>query len=388
MWTFIHLVGAAAAAARLLRLDAERTTHALAIALAQPNFALQPGFLRPTSKLLAAATPTATGLRAAFFARAGMTGAPDILEDPRGFWARFAFRPMPAMLDDVGSLWVLRTLAVKTYPGCHYFQTALSAVERILARRPGLRREDVRAVHVDSNKLACEATRFAGDYVDGADWTPVGVNFDLAQSVSVMLCARRLGVEELEEAWLRKHGNELRAWRALVDVRHDPALTARIIASARHVGAGRAAMRSLRASDLLTLARRYRAEYRSRLTSPREALGLARALSRQAQRPRRPEGSGPKTRADGAIPLDFPNRVRIVLRDGSLEEEHLDTPEGALASPAFAGALEAKALRELTPRLGEEGARRAVDATWGLAGEPVSALVDAWSPGDVRATGG
>src|SRR5208283_5389667 len=109
MWSFIHLVGAAAASARLLRLDAERTTHALAIALAQPNFALQPGFLRPTSKLLAASTPTATGIRAAFFAQAGLSGAPEILEDERGFWRRFAFVPLPEMLSDLGDFWVLRT---------------------------------------------------------------------------------------------------------------------------------------------------------------------------------------------------------------------------------------------------------------------------------------
>src|SRR5262249_3791992 len=81
MWTFIPPVGAAAAGASLLGLDATRTAHALAIALAQPNFALQPGFMAPTSKLLAAATPTATGIQAAYFARAGMTGALDILED-------------------------------------------------------------------------------------------------------------------------------------------------------------------------------------------------------------------------------------------------------------------------------------------------------------------
>src|SRR5205085_1593292 len=85
MVTHIHLVGAAAGVARLLGLDAEQTTHAMAISLAQPTFALQPGFMVPTSKLLAAATPTAIGVRAAYFARAGMTGAADILEDKRGF---------------------------------------------------------------------------------------------------------------------------------------------------------------------------------------------------------------------------------------------------------------------------------------------------------------
>ncbi|HEU4731969.1 MAG TPA: MmgE/PrpD family protein [Kofleriaceae bacterium] len=83
---FIHLVGAAAAAAHLLGLDAERATHALAIPLAQPPLALQPAFFEPTSRFLAAAVPTQIGVQAAYFARAGMTGAPRILEDRKGFW--------------------------------------------------------------------------------------------------------------------------------------------------------------------------------------------------------------------------------------------------------------------------------------------------------------
>ena len=56
MWTFIHLLGAAAATAKLLGLDELRTAHAMAIALAQPPFPLQAGFFSSTSKLLAAAT--------------------------------------------------------------------------------------------------------------------------------------------------------------------------------------------------------------------------------------------------------------------------------------------------------------------------------------------
>jgi 2-methylcitrate dehydratase PrpD len=136
MWTFIHLASAAAASARLLRLDAARTTHALAMALAQPEFALQPGSMRLTSKLLAAATPTAVGIRAAFYAQAGMMGAPAILEDARGFWRRLSYLPLPEMMGDLGEFWVLRTLAVETYPGCQYFQTALAALEGILAPAP------------------------------------------------------------------------------------------------------------------------------------------------------------------------------------------------------------------------------------------------------------
>ena len=135
MWTFIHLVGAAAAAAHRLGLDAERSTHALAIALSQPPFALQPAFFTPTSKFLAAAVPTQIGVQAAYFARAGMTGAADILEDHKGFWKWFAFRPLPGVLADLGKWWAMHTLAIKTYPACNYFQTACTAIERAVHAR-------------------------------------------------------------------------------------------------------------------------------------------------------------------------------------------------------------------------------------------------------------
>jgi 2-methylcitrate dehydratase PrpD len=359
MWTFIHLAGAAAASARLLRLDAARTTHALAIALAQPEFALQPGFMRPTSKLLAAATPTGVGIRAAFYAQAGMTGAPGILEDARGFWRRFSYLPLPEMMGDLGDFWVLRTLAVKTYPGCHYFQTALAALERILARRADAHVDRVKRVRVGTTKLGCEVTRFASEYIENGRPTPVSVNFDLAQSLAVMLCARTFGVEQLEEAWLDTHAPAIRAWGALVDVRHDPELTARSVASMRRVKMGRAAIRRIRIRELPKLARRYADEYRSRLASPREIAGLARALVRRTRTPR-----AARTTDGLAIALEFPNVVTIDFTDGSHETERIDVPPGALASPGFTAALEEKAMNEMSPRLGPAAARAAIDFTW------------------------
>jgi 2-methylcitrate dehydratase PrpD len=369
MWTFIHLAGAAAASARLLHLDAARTTHALAIALAQPEFALQPGFMRPTSKLLAAATPTAAGIRAAFYARAGMTGAPEILEDARGFWRRFSYLPLPEMMGDLGDFWVLRTLAVKTYPGCHYFQTALAALDRILARRADVRVDRVRRVLVGTTKLGCEVTRFASEYIEDGRPTPVSVNFDLAQSIAVMLAARTFGVEQLEEPWLDAHAADIRAWRALVEVRHDPALTARSIASMRRVKMGRAAIRRVRLRELPKLARRYADEYRSRLASPREIAALARALVRRNRAPR-----GARTSDGLAIALEFPNEVTIVFTDGSRETERIDVPSGALASPGFTAALEEKAMNELSYRLGPAAARAAIDFTWTASDDPASTL--------------
>ena len=125
MWTFIHLIGAAAATAKLLGLDEVRTTHALAISLAQPCFALQPAFMGSSAKLLAAATPAATGIQAAYFAREGLTGYPGVLEDERGFWRRFAFLPLPFMLESLGTFWAIETLTMQDLPRLPLFPDRL-----------------------------------------------------------------------------------------------------------------------------------------------------------------------------------------------------------------------------------------------------------------------
>ena len=54
MWAHIHLLGAAAAASKILGLDQQRTADALGIALAEPVYPLFPAFMGPQSKLLTA----------------------------------------------------------------------------------------------------------------------------------------------------------------------------------------------------------------------------------------------------------------------------------------------------------------------------------------------
>ena len=352
MWTFIHLACAAAATSRLLGLDAERTTHALGIALAQPNFALQPGFLVPSSKLLAAATPAAAGIQAAYFARAGMTGFRGILEDGRGFWQRFSFMPLPSMLGELGQVWLTRSLAFKTYPGCHYFQTAFSALDRIRARAP-FDATEVRAVRVETTQLAREATRFAAEYVDRAGLSPVAINFDLALSMAVLLHAGRLSPAELDPAWLAAHGDAVRAMAARVEVAHDPELSAKVVACVAQMKAGRDALRGIGVRDVIALARRYRAEYRSTLVTPGEAVRFARA-ARRALRDRE------RSRGDEAIVLPFPNRVTLELTNGRREVEQVDVPVGTFSLPDSNTELARKFEDQASPRLGAR-ARNALD---------------------------
>ena len=255
MWTFVHLVGAAASTASLLELDADQCTNALAIALAQPPFALQPAFFGPTSKLLAASVPTQIGVQAAYLARAGMTGCPSVLEDPRGFWKVFTFKPLPEMLGGLGTLWAIETLTIKTAPACHYFQTACEAIERIGAKR-ALRSNEIARVRVATNKLGDEVTRFAREYAaeNAPDLSPVGVSFDLGLCIAIEVIAGRMTGAEADPSWLLAHAAALREVYAKVAVTHDPALTLRVVDSARAIPAGREAIDELGAVDWLGLA--------------------------------------------------------------------------------------------------------------------------------------
>ncbi len=371
MWTFIHLVSAAAATAHLLGLDAERATHALAIALAQPPLALQPGFFQPTSKFLAAAVPTQIGVQAAYFARAGMTGATDILEDPKGFWKWFAFRPLPGVLSDLGTWWAMQTLAIKTYPACNYFQTACTAIERACADRWPEHPDDVERVTIHTTKLGFEAMGFAHEYAGGAPplLTALGVGFDLALTAAVLLHARRLTGDECEEAWLAKHAAPLRRWWQRIEVRHDPALTLRVFDTPWRIAAGRNALRELGPRELWKLASDYRTHYGSTLASRRELVDWVRAGIERMRH------GAPEAAPGDYLPLYFPNRVTLRLRDGSQVTEQVDLQTGSMAAPTMPGVLEDKFLREVSPRLGDARARAAFAAGSTLEAEPLASFV-------------
>jgi len=363
MWSFVHLVGAAAATAKLLRLDAERTAHAMAISLAQPNFPLHPGFFHPKSKLLTAATPLGIGIRAAYLAREGVTGALDILEDKRGFWHRFAFRPLPEMLDGLGELWLTETLSVKTYPGCFFFQTTCSAMAELLRRHPRLELEDVTDVLVETTKLGTEVTRAAAQY-PGDKLSSISIGFDLALTVAVMLEAGRLTSQEHEEAWLAEHTAGILRWRERIQVTHDPSLTVRMQASSRGIPAARKALSALGVGDLVRLAARYRADNRASLFTAKDVVSSFRAARQHAAAP--PPDAEHVRRSPSAIPLYFPGRVTLRFRDGRRDSVQVDLPVGTFAAPHVEREVREKFLRESEPALGAPRAETAFAACLAL----------------------
>jgi 2-methylcitrate dehydratase PrpD len=371
----VHLLGAAAATSSLLGLDAEKTTHALAISLSQPNFPLQPGFLGPSSKLLAAGIPASAGIAAAYFARGGMTGEEKILEAPKGFWSRFSFLPLPAMLEGLGSTWVTDTLTIKTYPVCHYHQTALAALSAIMKRRRPFSPSEVKSIRIETTKLAVEATRFTAEYRGpGGEPTPVSAAFDLPLAAAVFLHSGGMETSRLTNRWLAENLAGLGEWSSLVKVEHDPALTAKVVRCALGIAEGKKSLKSVRLRDLGGLAAAYRREYKSALFKPGDVLRAVKSFLRKG-------GSGAEipSHAEGPPPLLFPNRVTIVFKNGDREAEQIDLPPGSMANPAMESELRAKFLTEVGRSLGPERAADAYKSGLALETMPLEEFVGSGS---------
>jgi 2-methylcitrate dehydratase PrpD len=255
-----------------------------------------------------------------------------ILEDPRGFWRHFAFAGLPGMLDDLGKFWLMETLSIKTFPGCHYFQTACTATERLLDRGP-IALDDITRIDVDTNKLVLAVSQVGQSYA-GEGFTSVNVNFDVASTLAVQLCAGRLTTEEMHQAWLDENRDKLRAWREKIFLRHAPALTMAVI------GNGRALESSIRAYAQLGLKewRQIYRGYRQQVLRGRASLGeiLAWIPAIIRGRPPRPPVVG------SAIPLVFPSRVTVHFRDGRRLQERVDVPVGSFCFPEMEERLREK----------------------------------------------
>jgi 2-methylcitrate dehydratase PrpD len=314
-WSSIHCAGAAAAAARLRRLDAEQTAHALAIALYQPPFGLWPGFMGPDTKLLTAAEPVAQGLRAAMLAASGFTGPLDVIESRRGFLAHFSYAPRPAMLDGLGTTWLTDTIAYKQHPGCAYLQAAVEAALR-LQEENGFEAGDVARIDVRAGWLTAAMERLSA----GEPLTAVRVNFSLALSCAAALTGRRLTHEELAPDWLTENEHELRDLAVRVFVAHDWELTGKTL---QGVGASTGELplrrlpeirRRLRATGMGDIGIDF-ADLRegARRLGAGGLLGFARAGAS-------PSGRGDTPPGGGQPRMTFPCHVAIRLRSGALLE--------------------------------------------------------------------
>jgi 2-methylcitrate dehydratase PrpD len=188
--------GAAAAAATILGLDAERCAHALATS-GTLAAGLQQAFRSDSmSKPLHSGHAAETGLLAALAAERGVTGALDILEGARGFGAAMSNNPdFTHVLDDAGAF-NIRHMTFKNYSACGHTFAAIDAV-RELRTKHGLVAGDIERIEIATYSKALEV---AGN---PAPHTAFEAQFSLPYCVSVALATGSARLEAFTDERLR-----------------------------------------------------------------------------------------------------------------------------------------------------------------------------------------
>ncbi|BAB52574.1 MmgE/PrpD family protein [Mesorhizobium japonicum] len=132
--------GAAAVAARLLKLDTNQTAHALGIAGGEGPIV----FTMPSPKFegstIKEGIPPAVvaGITAAYRAREGATGPLDLFDDETRF-------DQDILLRDLGTSWELENCYLKPYACCRYIHAAIDAISAM--RRPG---QAIKSLRIDT----------------------------------------------------------------------------------------------------------------------------------------------------------------------------------------------------------------------------------------------
>ena len=132
----IGTLGAAAAVARVLGLDAQATRHALGIA-ASSACGLKEN-MGSMVKPLHAGMAARNGVTAAQLARRGFTASPHAIDGPQGYLAAMdsEHRSLDAAVADLGTRWEIDEtgVTVKLYPSCAATHPPLDALTEIVRR--------------------------------------------------------------------------------------------------------------------------------------------------------------------------------------------------------------------------------------------------------------
>jgi 2-methylcitrate dehydratase PrpD len=193
-------VGAAAAAARLARLDAKRTQHALGIA-ASMSAGLVANFGSMT-KPFQAGRAAQSGITAARLAAAGMTSSPDALEHGKGGMLA-AYSPKGNWRGDgeikAGREWHILKLGlnVKRYPVCYALHRSIDGL-LFLREKQQINPETIKEIELKIGKLQAQVLRHSRPQ------TGLDAKFSAEFAAAASVVAGRVGLNELTDDFVRR----------------------------------------------------------------------------------------------------------------------------------------------------------------------------------------
>jgi 2-methylcitrate dehydratase PrpD len=195
-------LGAAAATARMLGLDAERTAHALGLAEYHAPIAhIMRSVAEPAMTKDACGWGASVGVSSALLAARGFTSLrPEFLDTPS---------------EDLGELWRLEELYVKAYPCCRWSQPAIRAALEAGEGKP-LHPGEVERVVIHTFAAANELTKVAPANTEEAQ-------YNLVWPVATVFARGDFTVADVLGPW---DDPAVAALAASTEVRVDPELTA------------------------------------------------------------------------------------------------------------------------------------------------------------------
>jgi len=153
-------LGAAVAAAKLLRLTPEGIAHSLAVAASMGSGLLEANRTGGTVKRIHCGWAAHAGVSAATLVQHGLTGPQTVLEGRFGFfeaWLHGVFNA-DAITDGLGGNWLVPGIFFKPYPANHFTHTAIDAA--IELREKGLTPERVQSATL---AVASQTVRTIGE---------------------------------------------------------------------------------------------------------------------------------------------------------------------------------------------------------------------------------
>jgi 2-methylcitrate dehydratase PrpD len=155
------------------------------------------------------------GLVAAVLAKKGLSGAPNILEGPRGFCRTFADRvDFSATLQGLGREFTILNQYLKPYPSCRHTHATIDAVRAILRKQPlDIRNLDRVTIYLNDHAAAIAMA---------APTTYVGVRFSQQFAAAVTFLTGRATLLQFTEEMAVNP--EVRKLLAIIEIKVDPVL--------------------------------------------------------------------------------------------------------------------------------------------------------------------
>lgn len=208
-------IGAAAGAARVMGLTADRAVSAMGHAMSTAGGLWQARNEPVMTKHLHVADAARRGVQAAVLAQAGLAGPRLILDGPQGFFAGMAPDGLPDLVTAAAMGWKIDEVSFKPWPACRHAHPTIDAGLLVRARLAG------RSIMSARVETYADAVTFCDKPLPR---TEAEAKFSLQHALAVVLLRGRPSLADFADAAL--DGGDVQDLRARIHVAADARLTA------------------------------------------------------------------------------------------------------------------------------------------------------------------